>query len=361
MDKEKTMSWLKGCLLVLFILAAVSVQARENKDTPTGGEKKQSPFFITPLVSSDPKVSTSGGVLAGYIHQFDEKSPPSLFGVTGAYSTTDSWYTGVFGKTYFGRDNHRLTTVLAMGEIRNDYSDFLGSGQDVQTTDDLTMFGLRYVFRVFDRWYIGPQFISTNYAISGDNLLSGDILDEVGLVGFKSNGIGLIALYDSRDNQYSPSAGQFFQVFNTAYSEDLGGDVSFEAYTADYRHYLSHGRGGHVLALHAKGRWTNNAPSSGYSSVDVRGYTKGQYLAPHMTLVEFDERFALTEKFGLTAFAGLAVLYGHGSSDGSDSLFPAGGAGIYHQLNDNKMVVRADFAFGKEGNYGFYLKFGQPF
>jgi hypothetical protein len=48
-------------------------------------------------------------------------------------------------------------------------------------------------------------------------------------------------------------------------------------------------------------------------------------------------------------------------SGGDDRLFPAGGAGIFYQLNDEKMVVRADFAIGKNGNRGFYLKFGQPF
>jgi hypothetical protein len=33
----------------------------------------------------------------------------------------------------------------------------------------------------------------------------------------------------------------------------------------------------------------------------------------------------------------------------------------FKELNDEKLVVRADFAIGKEGNQGFYLQFGQPF
>ena len=351
---------LKTFFIVILLLIAPMVQAEDKPEASPAKDSKSSPWFVAPLVSSDPKISTAGGALAGYVHQFDKESPPSMFGVTGTYSTTDSWYLAAFAKTHFGKDIHRVTAAIATGKIHNDYSDFLGSGLDVQTTDDLTIYALRYVLRVYGHWYLGPQFISTNYAISGDGFLSGEILEIIGLTGFKSNGLGLIVQYDSRDNQYSPSSGQVLEAHNIAFRETFGGDVSFDAYTADYRYYFPHGKG-HVLALHAKGRWTHNAPTSGYSSVTLRGYTRGQYLSPHMTLAELDERYSLTEKWGITAFAGIACLYGDDKIDGSDRLFPAGGAGIFYQLNDEKMVVRAEFAFGKEGNNGFYLRFGQPF
>jgi outer membrane protein assembly factor BamA len=204
-------------------------------------------------LSSDPKISTAAGALAGYVHQFDEESPPSLFGVTGTYSTTASWYLGAFAKTYFSEDKHRLTVAAVTGEIRNDYSDFLGSGLNVQTTDDLTLYALRYAMRVYGHWYLGPQFISTNYAISGDNLLSGQVIQHIGLTGFRSNGLGVYTQYDTRDNQYSPSTGQTFEAHNVAYREGLGGDVSFDAFTADYQHFIPHAEK-HVLAMHVRGR-----------------------------------------------------------------------------------------------------------
>jgi hypothetical protein len=298
--------------------------------------------------------------LGGYVHQFDEDSPPSLFGVVGTYSTTDSYYYGGFAKTHFGRDRHRIMAGAFSGKVNNDYTDYLGSGLPVQTTDTLKAFGLRYVTKIHGRWYLGPQFISGNYTISGDDPQSGEILDTLGLTGFQSNGLGILGQYDSRDNQYSPRSGQFFEAHNIAFRTGLGGDVNFDAYNADYQYYLRHGKN-HVLAIHAKGRWTVGAPSSGYSSVDLRGYPRGQYLAPHMTLVEVDERFSLTRRFGLKAFAGLAWLYGGSQFTGTDSLFPAGGGGVYYQLNDEGMVVRAEYALGREGNQGFYLQFGQPF
>lgn len=365
--KFKQIIFFSGLLILTY---ACSTLAQE-KSTQTSSEEEKledlseeknedSSWFVTPLLSSDPKVSTAAGVLGGYVHQFDEESPPSLFGIVGTYSTTDSWYAGVFGKAHFGKDKHRLNTAAITGEIKNDYSDFLGSGLDVQTTDAVTMFALRYAYQVYGSWYLGAQFISTDYAISGDNLLSGEVLEHIGLTGFKSNGLGLYAQYDTRDNQYSPLTGQVFEAHNVAYRESLGGEVSFDAFTADYQYYIPYAEK-HVLALHIRGRWTKDAPNSGYSSVDLRGYTRGQYLAPHMTMAEADYRHMIYKKWGVAVFGGIAVLYGGDTSDEGDDFYPAGGAGVFYQINDEKMVVRADFAIGKEGNHGFYLQFGHPF
>jgi hypothetical protein len=93
----------------------------------------------------------------------------------------------------------------------------------------------------------------------------------------------------------------------------------------------------------------------------MRGYTRGQYLAPHMTMGEADYRYSLNEKWGLATFAGVAVLYGDDAQDENDRFYPAGGGGVFYKLNDEGMVVRGDIAFGKDGNWGFYLTFGHGF
>ena len=123
-----------------------TAQADEKSEIPTESDSKSSPWLITPLFSSDPKMSTAVGVLLGYVKQFDKKSPPSLIGVAGSYTTTDSWYVSAFAKTHFGEDRHRLMTAYVNGEIRNDYEDFLGSGYNVKTTDDVDVFALRYAY-----------------------------------------------------------------------------------------------------------------------------------------------------------------------------------------------------------------------
>ena len=80
-----------------------------------------------------------------------------------------------------------------------------------------------------------------------------------------------------------------------------------------------------------------------------------------MTAVEADYRYSLNKKWGLTAYGGIAALCGDNAVDEGDRYYPAGGVGVFYVLNDEKMVVRADIAVGKDGNHGFYLQFGHAF
>ncbi len=73
----------KTLIIFILLLLAPMAQADEKPEAPPAKDSKSSPWFITPLVSSDPKISTAAGALAGYVHEFDEETPPSLFGVTG--------------------------------------------------------------------------------------------------------------------------------------------------------------------------------------------------------------------------------------------------------------------------------------
>lgn len=204
--------------------------------------------------------------------------------------------------------------------------------------------------------------MSTDYAISGSDWFSQAILDRIGLMGFNSNGVGLVVERDTRDNQNSPADGSHLSLNNVAYRESLGGDNSFDAYTLNFRKYYGHGDG-HVFAARIDGRWTHDAPPGGYSSIQLRGYTMGQYLAPHSTLIEIEERFHIKDRWGATAFTGVACLYSDGSDCGhSDNLYPSIGAGITFMLQvEEKMVARAELAAGEGENYGFYMKFGYEF
>lgn len=325
-------------------------------------QSEESPWLIAPIVSSDPKVGTSGGLLGGYLHRFDDRSPTSTFGLVGSYSSTDSYTTGLFGQVYFGADRHRLSGGVATGKIRNDYEDFLGTGLPVQTTDDLRLAAARYLYRVRGDWFIGAQFTVTNYLISGDNPFSEQVLDLLGLTGFDSNGVGLVAQYDSRDNQNDPSAGARFVIQNLAYRKSLGGDEDFDTLGVRYQRYLRHGEG-HVLAWRAMGRVTWDAPPGAYSSVPLRGYVRGGFLAKHMTAVELEERYRLRPRWALAGFAGAACLLDAIDDCGEgDNWFPMAGAGVIFTLKPvEKLVVRMDYAWGKSGNQGFYMSFGHPF
>jgi len=324
---------------------------------------RESPWLFVPIVSSDPKLGTSSGALAAYLHRFDEKSSVSMFGVGGLYTTTHSSVGALFARTFFGEDHHRLFALAATGKINNDYSDYLNTGYPVQSQDNLHAFYARYTFQVRPYWFVGAQIADTNYAIIAEDAMSGEILGQLGMTGFDSIGLGLVVNYDSRDNVNTPSSGVFADGKNIAYSEKLSGDVSLQAYRFTLKQYLPHRKGKSVFAWKLSNHWTSNAPPSGYASIGLRGYTAGQYLGPNMSSIEVEERIRMGERWGLTAFTGIACLYGNGMQcNNNENLYPDVGGGLYYVLKPKeKIVATAEYADGKSSNHGFYINLGWGF
>ena len=317
--------------------------------------------MLVPTLSSDPKLGTSLGVMAGYLYQIDPESTQSMFAVSSSYSDNESTVSGLFGQIFFNRDRQKLVFGIAQGEINNDYDDFLGSGIPAQTTDQLEATFARYSQLVSGDWYAGFQLISTNYAIGAEDFLD-PFLDLIGLTGFDSVGIGLVAEFDTRDNVRNPTDGRRFIVHNIAYREDFGGDESFDVYAIEYKVYLSV-KEAHVLAWQVKGRLTDDAPIGGYSSVELRGYVRGNYLAPNYTHFQVEDRISFNAKWGMSVFGGVGCLFDQFSDcDDSDALYPAVGVGAIYTLKPEAgIVMRAEIAMGESDEYVGYISFGNPF
>ncbi len=93
---------MKPCIIsLLMLITMISFShAEKSAESMTEEESKSSPWLVAPLFSSDPKISTAGGAIAAYVHEFDDKSPASMMGFAGTYSTTDSWYLSAFAKLH---------------------------------------------------------------------------------------------------------------------------------------------------------------------------------------------------------------------------------------------------------------------
>ena len=142
----------------------------------------------------------------------------------------------------------------------------------------------------------------------------------------------------------------------------MGGSQNFDVYRADFRSFWSHGSG-NVFAVRQNNQWTDGAPAAAFPSVSLRGYKLGQYLGKNMSSVEAEERYRIGEKWTTTLFVGVACLYG-GGLDCSDNanIYPDWGAGIQYVLKRREgIVMNLEYAAGKAGNYGVYLKMGYGF
>ena len=325
----------------------------------TQPSSRTSPWILVPLVSSNPKLGTAFGGMFAHIRKFDPGSRESVIGVTYQYTTTDSSVAAAFARLSLGRDHHRILALAAFGYIRNDYEDYLGSGQPLKTNDDLTAVAGRYLYRTVGNWFFGGQANTANYQVLGESVQDDAVLEALGVRGFESAGIGAIAMHDSRDSEDMPVRGWYLNANNMANGEWLGGSATYEAYRIDLRAFWAYGRG-HVLAVRQNNWLTHDAPVTGQATVILRGYKLAQYLAPYMSSLELEQRLRFNRRWGATLFAGAAALYGTSSTTSRNrDFYPTWGGGVHYVLKpDKRILMNLEYAAGVEDNHGGYLKFG---
>ncbi len=359
---------MRRVLLLSFALLSIAnlagaqepqTSAAQQPASSNAPDERSSPWLLVPVVSSDPKLGTSFGGLGAFVHTFDPDSRVSLFGAKAQYTSTSSIVAVVFARTSFGADRHRIVGIAAFGKIKNDYDDYLGTGQPLKTNDDLKSAAGRYLYRTAGDWFLGVQGNAANYQVFGETAEDDLVLETLGVRGFKSAALGAVVLHDSHDSEDMPRGGWYLNMNNLAYREALGGADSFDAYRADLRIFWPHG-GKHVLAIRQFNWWTTDAPAGARASIVLRGYKFGEYLAPYMSSLEGEERFLFGSRFGANLFGGVAGLYGaRDTSPSSRAYYPMGGAGLQFVIKPEKRLLASlEYAQGVEGNRGVYLKFG---
>ena len=334
--------------------------APAEEDAVTKFEK--SPWLLAPVFQSNPKLGTALGALVGYVHYFDEKSRPSIFALMGQYTSTESIVAGAQARTSWDEDRQRLIAGTMYGYIKNDYSDYLGTGVPLQSNSEVKGLIARYTRRVHGNWFLGVQALYQNFGIGGETAFDQVVLDVLGVAPYKSGGAGLVAQYDSRDNENSPTQGWFSTLNNMAYRESLGGENDFDVIRADFRYYMPHGKG-HVLAFRQLNHFTYDAPTQVNAAVQLRGYKLGQYNSDHMSHIEVEERYRIGAKFTASVFLGVACVYGGGKNcSDSANVFPAGGFGVQYILKPKEGIVMSlEYAQGKDSNNGVLLKMGYAY
>jgi len=345
-------------LATLVLSVSASAQQLAPDAEPAARADAPSPWLLVPVFSSSPKLGTAVGGLIAYLHAFDEESRVSLFGVTYQYSSTHSQIAAAFARTSFGADHHRIVAIAVFGQIKNDYDDYLGTGQPLKTEDDLKAIAARYLFRMKGDWFIGAQGNAANYQVLGATAEDDLVLETLGVRGFNSGALGAVLMHDSRDNEDMPTAGWFLNVNNLAYREALGGSSSFDAYRVDLRTFWPHGRA-HVLAVRQSNWLTSNAPAAAEATVILRGYKLGEFLSPYMSSIEVEERLSFNERWGATLFSGAAALYGEAAVPLDRTIYPTVGAGLHFVIKPvQRILVNFEYAQGTGNNRGLYLKLG---
>ena len=348
---------------------ASATNSTETVEASDAAEESKRNWLVAPTITSNPAFGNGLGAIGMFFYNpnpADKVSPDSALAGVGLYSDTDSYFLGLFNRTYLKQDTWRVSGGLINGKINNEFS--------VPDINDTVRFATRIngLFTRVDKRIKGNWFLGATAAIFDIRYKEGNDLSKIYFQLYDvqdnlSGQLGLVGMHDSRDHVRYPEKGNHAEASFTAVPEAFGSEVGYhvsEIFSNQYKSFFER----QVLATRAYGRFTpSGTPYSGLSTLgrfsDLRGYTSGENVAENLVALQAEYRWFFTKRFGAVGFAGISELWdGSLKNINSDTFFPSAGVGIRFTLNtENKMNFRVDYAWGADDERGLYVGVGEAF
>lgn len=185
-----------------------------------------------------------------------------------------------------------------------------------------------------------------------------------------SAGFSVNGLYDTRDNFITPSRGFYANGnYRFFFKGFLGGASAWQEFVGDLRTYTRLGGSDrHILAFWLYGDFVTRGTAPYFdlpaTSMDTyghtgRGYLIGRFRGEEMAYGEIEYRWTITRNglFGMVAFLNTETLSNKQTGERLFNSFATGhGLGLRLRFDKkSKTNLTADFGWGKDGSFGFYL------
>ena len=304
------------------------------------------------------------------LNQSDDVSPPSLVGLGGLYSTNKSYIVGLGSQLFFAEDKYRVVGGLGTARINNDFEYDFGFITPIRLVfSEVRSFFLVQLSRaVVQHLYVGLQYsgMQTKYRFDQgtdtENEFAEALFEALGITDDFRSSIGFPFSYDTRDYTYNPSNGIVLSVRPTIYAEWLGGDDNYTTLTYSLSAYKRIARDKVIAGKIAGGHSFGDVPFSGLQNygtrATLRGYPAGKYRGMNMIGGQVEYRWQFYERFGMVAFAGTGTVWGNEEEEEEfeRDWLPSVGLGLRYMISTEKRVnFRVDYAWGVNGNEGFYI------
>lgn len=359
-----------GIILLVLILFGKIVSQEVHTDTV---KTKSFDWFAYPYAFYSPETSLAiggGGViyfkLANRPNAKSSSVTPSFyFTVNGQYDLT------IIPEIYFLEDNLKVYSKLNYASI---FDRYYGIGNQTEEIDNAVYLqdNFQFQLRLLPKLFFEKLNIGINYEIrdmsvadtKGNPYLSDSSL--IGRKGGLTSGLGLAVSWDSRDNNFFPSSGGYYELYATNFSKFLGSDFDYNKTIIDLRHYWNP-VSSHVIASEAY-----LLVESGYppfydlgllgGSKLMRGYITGRYR--DKTYYTFQTEYRVPQvvwRFGFVLFGGFGDVASSIGKIEISTVKPTYGFGIRFRIDEvQKVDVRMDVGFGK-GTNGVYFDINQAF
>jgi len=361
-------------VLLTVLPADEQVQEEESQTEETqrsfltfGPEEKPKQFLPLPIFIQNPTLGTGFGMALTVLFKTDyedEESPYSAVSVPGFFTNTQSFFTGAIASLHFLEDTLRVTVGGGYGQVNNSYT-----YEEFSLTQEVA-FSMGIAEALYSFW---PNiFLGGSYLLSNVNYLKFDLnTTPIPISNNFSSGIYLTSLWDNRNSIYNPTSGFYAIIHPGFFPEWLGSDRSY--ITLDYN-FNGYQRLADPLVLAYRTAGNHAFGDAAFSSLptlgmgpDLRGYEAGKYRGSNLISAQAELRWNFIWRMYLSAFGGIGTFYGSDSDKiiGTNwdlEPFPSVGFGLSILTSEETdMMVRFDFAWGKEGDFAWYFQLGNSF
>jgi outer membrane protein assembly factor BamA len=371
----------KETLILLLCFGAQLLYAQEEKKRKFFGfsrlddtvSTEKSGFFILPLLYYTPDTRWAAGAAGVYYfkippkYEHEEETRISYVQFLADY--TQNRQLDVWGQWKIFTRNENF---LLEGEMRyRDFPDrFYGIGNQTLNSNaekyeynyiSLKSLMLKRMSRKYDIFagfdYQFRREYGFAYFTPGGQLEQGII---PGYRGGTASAIGLVAIYDSRDNLINAQKGQLIELTSYFFNPVLGSTFSYWNINATYQKYWQVRRK-HILAVQAKARHAEgevpflDMPTLGNDDI-LRGYPKNRFRDQNFVAAQVEYRFPVWWRFGLVGFAGAGDVFDKPSDVSMRTLKYSVGAGLRFVVNPaERLNIRLDYGHGREGGYFYFV------
>lgn len=173
------------------------------------------------------------------------------------------------------------------------------------------------------------------------------------------SGLGVSVTHDSRDNMFTPRAGNYLEASATLFAPGLGSDLDFTRYALTGIQYVPLPQ---KASLGINGSWSGNAGDTPFYMspyVSLRGVPAMRYQGQQVAQLEAELLWPIWDRYSLVGFGGVGKGFG-----GTDSaLFDersvvAGGVGVRYEIaRKYGLHMGLDMAWSRDGPT-VYVQFG---
>lgn len=277
----------------------------------------------------------------------------------GGKSSTTGNYSVSYQKPWI--DSKQTSLGFTVYNMVNQYIDYNTSGDDIATYNrryrgfDITLGRpvndyLAHYVTLKNRW---DEYVNW---VSGQTYTDEYIKDNYGL----TRSIILSRVFDSRDSNTNPSTGTRYSL--SGEFAGLGGDFSFNKYTAEMRHYWKVGKSQVVAARGVMGYGSGHIPymqqftAGGIDT--LRGYRDDQFRGNRLFSATVEYRFPIAKRVQAAFFADFGNAWQSDSFDFVKDI--KAGYGLGFSMITPFGPIRIDYAIGNQGGRT-HFSFGGKF